>query len=197
MILLGLTGSIRMGKSTTAQMFADEGVPVYDSDAAVHALYAKGGAAVAPIAEAFPAAVKEGAVDRDVLSQLVVHDADAMQKLEGIVHPLVREAQRRFLDAQRKAGAEIVVLDIPLLFEGGGERYLDAVAVVTAPGDVQRARVLTRPGMSEEKFARILARQMSDEEKQRRADFVINTGFGMEEARAQVRGVLDALREAL
>jgi dephospho-CoA kinase len=185
-----------MGKSTTARMFAEEGAPVYDSDACVHSLYAKGGAAVAPIAEVFPAAVKDGQVDRDALSQLVVHDREALKKLEDIVHPLVREAQTRFLEEQRAAGASIVVLDIPLLFEGGGEKFLDAVVVVSAPPEVQRARVLARPGMSEEKFARIVARQMPDAEKRRRADFVVNTGLGFEEARAQVRAVLDALRKA-
>jgi dephospho-CoA kinase len=195
-ILLGLTGSIGMGKSTTARMFAEEGIPVYDSDACVHALYAKGGAAAAPIAEAFPAAVTDGAVDRDKLSQLVVHDKEALKRLEAIVHPLVREAQARFLEAQRAAGAHIVVLDIPLLFEGGGEKFLDAVAVVSASPEVQRARVLARPGMNEQKLARILARQTPDPEKRRRADFVINTGMGLEEARAQVRAVLDALGKA-
>ncbi|MGE0044366.1 MAG: dephospho-CoA kinase, partial [Hyphomonadaceae bacterium] len=170
MILLGLTGSIGMGKSATAQMFREAGVPVYDADAAVHALYAKGGAAVAPIAEAFPSAVKDGAVDRGALSGLVLNDPEAMRGLESIVHPLVRQAQMQFLDRHRKAGAAIVVLDIPLLFEGGGERFLDAVAVVSAPAAVQRARVLARPGMTPEKFEAILAKQMPDAEKRKRAD---------------------------
>ncbi|MBL8549880.1 MAG: dephospho-CoA kinase [Hyphomonadaceae bacterium] len=194
MILIGLTGSIGMGKSTTAQMFAEAGAPVYDSDASVHALYAAGGAAVAPIAAEFPGAVKDGAVDREALSALVVHDPDAMRRLEAIVHPLVREAQQAFLEAQRRAGAELVVLDIPLLFEGGGDRHLDAVVVVTAPEEVQRARVMARPGMSAEKFERLLARQVPDEEKRRRADFIVNTGLGFDEARTQVRAVLEAVR---
>lgn len=195
MILLGLTGSIGMGKSATAQMFREAGAPVYDADAAVHALYAKGGAAVPRIAEAFPSAVKDGAVDRAALSGLVLNDPEALKGLESIVHPLVRAAQIAFLQQHRDAGAPLVVLDIPLLFEGGGERFLDAVAVVTAPAAVQRARVLARPGMSEEKLDAILAKQMPDAEKRRRADFIINTGLGFEEARAQVRAVLDALGE--
>ncbi|MGE0828668.1 MAG: dephospho-CoA kinase [Hyphomonadaceae bacterium] len=196
MILLGLTGSIGMGKSATAQMFAEEGVAVYDADAAVHKLYAPGGAAVALIAAAFPDAVKDGAVDREALSRAVLGNDAALKLLESIVHPLVRQAQQDFLNAQRAAGAHVVVLDIPLLFEGGGEKFLDAVAVVSAPADQQRARVLARPGMSEEKFAAILAKQMPDEEKRKRADFIINTGLGFEEARAQVRAILDALNEA-
>jgi len=195
MILLGLTGSIGMGKSATAQMFSDAGVPVYDADAAVHQLYAQGGAAVAPIEAAFPGVVKDGAVDREALSRAVLNNPAAMKRLEGIVHPLVRQAQERFLDKHRRAGAAMVVLDIPLLFEGGGERFLDAVIVVSAPADLQRARVLQRTGMTEEKFAAILAKQMPDPEKRRRADFVINTGLGFEEARAQVRAVLDAVLE--
>ncbi|MBI1252050.1 MAG: dephospho-CoA kinase [Alphaproteobacteria bacterium] len=196
MKILGLTGSIGMGKSTTAQMFREAGVPVYDADAAVHALYAPGGAAVAPIEAAFPGVARDGAIDRDALSKRVVGDADALKRLELIVHPLVRAQQMQFLQDQRDAGAEIVVLDIPLLLEGGGERFVDAVVVVSAPEDMQRERVLARPGMGEEKLAAILAKQMPDAEKRRRADFIINTGLGLEEARAQVRAVLDALREA-
>lgn len=193
MILLGLTGSIGMGKSTTAQMFAEEGVAVYDADAAVHALYAKGGAAVAPVEAAFPGVTDDGAIDRTALSARVLNNPAALKTLESIVHPLVREQQAAFLAAERAKGARIVVLDIPLLFEGGGERFLDAVVVVTAPEEVQRARVLARPGMSAEKFAQILAKQMPDSEKRKRADFVINTGLGFEEARVQVRAVLAAL----
>ncbi|MBI1186441.1 MAG: dephospho-CoA kinase [Alphaproteobacteria bacterium] len=195
MILLGLTGSIGMGKSATAQMFAEAGAPVYDADAAVHQLYAPGGAAVGPVGEAFPGVVKDGAIDREALSRAVLHNAAAMKRLEGIVHPLVRAAQERFLQDQRRAGAPVVVLDIPLLFEGGGERFLDAVIVVSAPAAAQRARVLRRPGMTEEKFEAILAKQMADAEKRKRADFVINTGLGFEEARAQVQQVLDAVLE--
>ncbi|NWG53955.1 MAG: dephospho-CoA kinase [Hydrogenophilaceae bacterium] len=195
MILLGLTGSIGMGKSATARMFAETGTPVYDADAAVHRLYAKGGAAVGPVGEAFPGVVKDGAVDREALSRAVLNNPAAMKTLESIVHPLVRREQERFLEEQRRAGAPVVVLDIPLLFEGGGERFLDAVIVVSAPAATQRARVLKRPGMTEAKFEAILAKQMADAEKRRRADFVINTGLGFEEARAQVRQVLDAVLE--
>ena len=194
--MLGLTGSIGMGKSVTGRLFAEAGVPVHDSDATVHALYGQGGAAVAPIAAAFPGVVKEGRVDRDALAGLVMGDKAAFARLEAIVHPLVRAEQTRFLEANRAAGAPVVVLDIPLLFEGGGERAVDAVVTVSAPRELQRARVLQRAGMTEEKFAQILARQVPDAEKRRRADFVINTGLGIEEARAQVQAVLDSLREA-
>ncbi len=196
MIIVGLTGSIGMGKSATAQMFRDEGVPVYDADAAVHALYAKGGAAVEPVRAAFPEAVVDDAVDRTILSRLVVGKPEEMRRLEAIVHPLVGAAQAHFLEAQRNAGAPIVVLDIPLLLEGQGHRFVDAIAVVSAPADVQRARVLARPGMSAEKFEEILKKQMPDAEKRQRADFVINTANGFDDARAQVRALLDALREA-
>jgi dephospho-CoA kinase len=195
-IVLGLTGSIGMGKSVTARLFAEAGAPVYDADAAVHAIYAKGGAAVGPIAMLFPAAVRDGAVDRDALAGLVLGDSAALKRLEAIVHPLVRAEQMRFLEAHRAAGSAVVVLDIPLLFESGAERLFDAVVVVTAPEEVQRARVLARPGMSEEKFEQILAKQTPDTEKRQRADFVVNTGLGIEEARGQVRALLDALREA-
>jgi dephospho-CoA kinase len=185
-----------MGKSVTARLFAEEGAPVYDADAAVHAIYAKGGAAVGPIAMSFPAAVRDGAVDRDTLAGLVLGDSPALKRLEAIVHPLVRAEQMRFLEAHRAAGSAVVVLDIPLLFESGAERLFDAIVVVSAREEVQRARVLARPGMSEEKFEQILAKQTPDAEKRRRADFVINTGLGIEEAREQVRALLDALREA-
>ncbi len=196
MIILGLTGSIGMGKSTTAALFAEEGVPVYDADAAVHALYAVGGAAVAPVGEAFPGVVENGAINRDKLSAMVLGKPDEIRKLERIVHPLVREAQTDFLKKHLGAGAKIVVLDIPLLLEGGGKRYSDAVVVVSAPADVQRERVLARPGMTEEKLNQILAKQMPDAEKRKHADFIINTQFGVEDARMQVRAVLEALRDA-
>lgn len=196
MILLGLTGSIGMGKSTTAQLFRDAGVPVYDADAAVHALYAPGGAAVGPVGAAFPGAVRDGAIDRDALSRLALGNPEAMRQLEQIVHPLVRSAQVAFLEQHRAAGTPIVVLDVPLLFEGGGERFCDAVVVVSAPTVVQRARVLARPGMTPERLDQILARQMPDAEKRKRADFVISTAFGLEDARAQVRMVLDAIGKA-
>jgi dephospho-CoA kinase len=195
MIIIGLTGSIGMGKSTVAKMFAEEGAPSFDSDAAVHALYAAGGAAVAPIEAAFPGVVSNGAVDRTALSARVVGNAEAIRRLETIVHPFVRDAQARFLQTNRDAGADVVVLDIPLLLESGNVDLFDAVVVVSAPADVQRARVLARPGMTEAKFEALLARQLPDAEKRARADFVIDTGQTFEQTRTQVRAVLDALRE--
>lgn len=197
MIIVGLTGSIGMGKSATAEMFREEGVPVYDADAAVHALYAKGGAAVPLIADAFPEAVRDGAVDRAVLSQLVIGKPEEIKRLEAIVHPLVGQGQRDFLERCRAEGAPVVVLDIPLLLEGQGHRFVDAIAVVSAPASVQRERVLARPGMTVEKFEEILKKQMPDAEKRAKADFVIDTSKGFDEARVQVRAVLDALREAV
>lgn len=196
MIVIGLTGSIGMGKSTVAAMFAEEGAPVFDSDAAVHALYAPGGAAIDAVERAFPGVSKAGGIDRAALSVRVVGDEAAMKALEAIVHPLVAAAQRDFLEAAREAGAECVVLDIPLLLESRKPHAVDKVVVVSAPADVQRARVLARPGMNVEKFEAILARQMPDAEKRARADFVIDTGGALEQTRAQVRSVLDALREA-
>lgn len=196
MIVIGLTGSIGMGKSTVAAMFAEEGVPVFDSDAAVHALYAPGGAAVDAVERAFPGVSKAGAIDRAALSARVLGNEAAIKKLEAIVHPLVAAAQRDFLEAAREASARCAVLDIPLLLESRKPRAIDKVVVVSAPADVQRARVLARPGMTVEKFESILARQMPDAEKRARADFVIDTGGALEQTRAQVRSVLDALREA-
>lgn len=195
MIIVGLTGSIGMGKSTTAAMFAAEGAPVYDADAEVHALYARGGAAVGPVGEAFPGVVVDGAVDRTLLSQKVVGDAGAMKRLEAIVHPLVGMSRAGFFEKAQADGADIVILDIPLLFETGGEKRVDAVVVVYAPADVQRQRVLARPGMDEAKLDAILARQMADVDKRARAHFVIDTGQGLEPARRQVRDVLRKLRE--
>lgn len=197
MIIVGLTGSIGMGKSTVAKMFAEEGAPGFDSDAAVHALYAPGGAAVAPVEAAFPGVTKDGAVDREILSKRVVGNEAAIKQLEAIVHPLVRAAQMQFLQDNRDAGTAVVILDIPLLFEGNGAKFVDKTIVVSAPADVQRARVLARPGMSADKFEAILARQMPDAEKRARADFVIDTGGDLETTRSQVRGVLDALREQI
>ncbi|MBO9710073.1 MAG: dephospho-CoA kinase [Caulobacter sp.] len=194
MIILGLTGSIGMGKSTTAQMFIDEGVPVYDSDAAVHALYAVGGAAVEPVEAAFPGVVVDGAVDRARLSGHVVGKPEALKRLEAIVHPLVGADRAGFFEKAAEAGADIVVLDVPLLYETGGDRKVDKVVVVSAPADVQRQRVLARPGMDEAKFEAILARQTPDAEKRDRADFVIDTGQGLDHARQQVRDVLTRLR---
>ncbi|MBY0562690.1 MAG: dephospho-CoA kinase [Hyphomonadaceae bacterium] len=195
MIVIGLTGSIGMGKSTVARMFAEEGAAVFDSDAAVHRLYAAGGAAVAAVEAAFPGVAKDGVIDRAALSARVVGDVDAIRRLEAIVHPLVRDAQIAFLAERRAAGARWAVLDIPLLFEGGGDALVDATVVVSAPAEVQRARVLARPGMTAEKFEAILERQMPDPEKRARADFIVDTGRSFEETRAAVRAVLDALPE--
>ena len=194
MLLVGLTGSIGMGKSETAKMFRDAGVPVYDADAAVHALYAAGGAAVDPIGAAFPGVVKNGAVDREALSKYVVGDGDAMKKLEAIIHPLVGQAQFDWLLAVEKEGAAMVILDIPLLYETGGENRVDVVVVVSAPFETQKERVLARPGMTEEKFLGILERQVPDAEKCAKADFVVDTNQGLEHARAQVADIIEALR---
>lgn len=196
MIVIGLTGSIGMGKSTVAKMFAEEGAAVFDSDAAVHQLYAPGGAAVAAVGAAFPGAIRDGAVDRALLSPLVLNNPMALKRLEQIVHPFVRQAQVAFAESARAAGAAFVLFDIPLLLEGKGADLFDTIVVVSAPAEVQRARVLARPGMTEEKFAQILARQMPDAEKRARADFVIDTGVTLDETRAQVRAVLDVLNEA-
>lgn len=194
MLVLGLTGSIGMGKSTTSAMFQAEGVPVYDSDAAVHALYAAGGAAVTPVEAAFPGVVVDGAIDRPKLSAAVVGNAEALAKLEAIVHPLVGAHRIGFFEAAKAQGRDIVVLDIPLLYETGGEKKVDKVVVVSAPADVQRQRVLARPDMTPEKFEAILARQTPDAEKRARADFVIDTGQGLDHARKQVRDLLTLLR---
>jgi dephospho-CoA kinase len=187
MFVLGLTGSVGMGKSTTAKFFAEEGVPVHDADAAVHRLYE--GPAVAPIEAAFPGTTANGKVDRDKLGAAVVGNVDALKRLEAIVHPLVRAAEQKFLANAEADGAKVALLDIPLLYETGGESRCDAVVVVTAPEHIQRARVLAR-GTSEERLAGILARQMPDAEKRRRADFVVDTSVGFEGARAQVRDIL-------
>lgn len=195
MIKLALTGSIGMGKSATAAMFAARGIPVYDADAAVHAAYAPGGEAVAPIEWAFPGVIgANGGIDRAKLRQKVAKNPDAMKKLESIVHPIVAGAQRAFLAKAEAEGHDIIVLDIPLLFETGGEKRADVIAVVTAPPDVQRQRVLARGGMTEAEFEAILARQTPDSEKRRRADFVINTGFGFPYAEAQIDEIIEALR---
>ena len=188
MILLGLTGSIGMGKSTTAQLFADEGVPVHDADAAVHALYAPGGAAVAAVEAAFPGVTHQGGVQRERLSAHVAGKPEALARLEAIVHPLVLRDRDEFLE--RIKGAPVALFDIPLLFETGAEDLVDAVVVVSAPTEVQRARVLARPGMTEAKLDAILARQIPDAEKRARADFVVGTGAGLEPARAAVRRIL-------
>jgi dephospho-CoA kinase len=191
MIVLGLTGSIGMGKTTTAGFFAEAGVPVHDADATVHRLY--DGEAAAAIEAAFPGTAANGKVDRQKLAQRVVGDKAALQRLEAIVHPLVRREEARFLANAEKKGAPVVVLDIPLLLETGGGERVDAVVTVTAPPDVQRARVLERPGASEEKLEALIASQMPDAEKRRRADFIVDTSQGFDAARAQVRQILDAV----
>jgi dephospho-CoA kinase len=191
MIVLGLTGSVGMGKSTTARFFAEAGVPVHDADAVVHRLYE--GEAVAAIAEAFPGTITDGKVDRTKLAARVLGDAVALKRLEDIVHPLVHEAERRILADAQARGEKVALLDIPLLFETGGDKRVDAVVVVSAPPEVQRARVMERPGMTLEKLESILARQMPDTEKRARADFVVDTSKGYDTARAQVRAILDAV----
>ncbi len=192
MLLLGLTGSIGMGKSTTADMFRAEGAPVYDSDRLVHDIY--NGPAAMEIERAFPGATVGGAVDRNRLASIVLGDAEAMKRLEAIVHPLVWEGRRRFLEEQARRGVKIAVLDIPLLFETGADKDVDAIVVVTAPKSLQRARVLARTNMTEEKFESILARQTPDEEKRRRADFIVHTDAGVEAARGEVRAILKTLQ---
>lgn len=194
MLKLALTGSIGMGKSETSKMFAALGIPVFDADSAVHELYAVGGAAVALIEEAFPGTSVNGAIDRDLLSKCVLSDADAIARLEAIVHPLVRDAEQCFLDTALTDGADIVVLDIPLLFEIKGEHRAHRIVVVSAPADVQRRRVLERPGMTVEKFETILAKQLPDREKRERADFIIETDKGLDHAREQVNRLVDRLR---
>jgi dephospho-CoA kinase len=191
-LLIGLTGSIGMGKTATAKLFAELGIPVYDSDAAVHRLYEPGGAAVASIEEAFPGTVKAGRVDRVELSRRVGGDEAAFKRLEAIVHPLVAAEQRLFME--RTAGAEMVVQDIPLLFETGGHARMDAVVVVSAPADVQRKRVLEREGMTPEKLDHILGRQMPDAEKRAKAHFVVETDKGRDHAFEQVKAVVAALK---
>jgi dephospho-CoA kinase len=190
MFVIGLTGSIAMGKTTTARLFAEEGVPVHDADAAVHKLYE--GEAAGQIEAAFPGSTRQGRVNRVALGKQVVGDPPALRRLEEIVHPLVRNAERRFLRDAEFAGAKAVVLDIPLLFETGGDSRVDATVVVSAPHEMQRARVLER-GVSLEQFDALLARQMPDVEKRRRADFVVDSGHGVEHSRAQVRQILAAV----
>ncbi len=188
MFILGLTGSIGMGKSTTAKMFADEGVPVHDADAAVHRLYE--GEATPLIEAAFPGTTGGGIVDRAKLGQRVLGDDAAIRKLEQIVHPLVMQVRERFLADAEASGAKIALLDVPLLYETGGDARCDAVVVVSAPAEVQKARSFERPGMTEAKFAAILAKQMPDADKRARADFVVDTSQGFDAARARVREIL-------
>ena len=193
MIVVGLTGSIGMGKSATARLFEEAGVPVYDADAAVHELYGPGGAAVGPVEAMFPGVAPEGFVDRALLSARVLNDGEALRRLEAIVHPLVGAHRKDFF--RRAAGEPVVVLDVPLLFETGGHKAMDAVVVVSAPEALQRKRVLERQGMTPDKLDAILARQTPDAEKRAGADFVIDTSQGFDHARTQVRSVLNALRD--
>jgi dephospho-CoA kinase len=188
MFVLGLTGSVGMGKSTTARFFAEAGVPVHDADAVVHRLYE--GEAVPLIEAAFPGATQHGKVDRAKLGERVLGDAEALHRLEAIVHPLVHEAERELIAQAQARGETVAVLDIPLLFETGGDERVDAVVVVSAPADVQSARVLDRPGMTLAKLEAILAKQMPDAEKRARADFVVDTSQGFDAVRAQVRAIL-------
>lgn len=199
MIILGLTGSIGMGKSTATAMLRDLGVPVHCSDEAVHQLLGPSGAAVKSVAAAFPASYdkKRRAINRQILGQLVFGHEPARRQLESLIHPSVVDSQRRFLSQQARARRPLVVLDIPLLFETGAEQRLDYTVVVTAPPFIQRMRVLTRPGMTPEKFSAILASQMPDPEKRRRADFVIDTGLGLAHTRRALRAVLDQIGVSL
>lgn len=190
MILLGLTGSIGMGKSTTAALFADEGAVIWNADDAVHALYAPGGAAVEAVERAFPGVVVDGAVDRSRLAAALGRDTAAFRRLEAIVHPLVGAHRAEQLARAEAEGVKLAVADIPLLFENGTEALFDAVVVVTAPAEVQAARVLARPGMTRERFEALLERQTPDAEKRRRADFIVDTGQGLDAARGQVREIV-------
>ena len=188
MLLLGLTGSIGMGKSTTAKLFAEAGVPVYDADATVHMLYE--GEAVPAIEAAFPGTTADGKVDRNKLSARVVQDPAAMQRLEQIVHPMLGASRQKFLDDAERSGALVAVVDVPLLFETGGEKRVDAVVVVTTTPEIQRQRILARDNMTSEKLHAILARQLPDAENRRRADFVVDTSHGLEPVRARIRDIL-------
>ena len=188
MLILGLTGSIGMGKSTTAKLFAEAGVPVYDADATVHRLYE--GEAAPAIAAAFPGTTTDGKVDRNKLSARVVHDPAAMKQLEQIVHPMLGASRQQFMDDAERSGAPIVVVDVPLLFETGGEKRVDAVVVVTTTPESQRHRILARDNMTGEKLDAILARQLPDAEKRRRADFVVDTSHGLDPVRVRIRDIL-------
>jgi dephospho-CoA kinase len=193
MIVIGLTGSIAMGKSETAKMFQAQGVPVCDSDTIVHRLYDEGGAAVRPVAKVFPEAVDGGRVDRTRLAAVLSSHPERFAALEAIVHPLVKKEQERFLERCRKDGASIAVLDIPLLFESGRQGDVDRIVVVSAPAAMQKARAMTRPGMTEEKLTQLLARQWPDEEKRKRADFIVDSSQGLDHARGQVRDIVARL----
>lgn len=193
MIIAAVTGSIGMGKSTTAGLFAERGIPVWDADAAVHRLYRAGGAAVAPVEAAFPGVTGSAGIDRDRLAARVLGDDAAIRRLEAIVHPLVGQDRAVFLADARAAGAPMALVDVPLLFETGGQKVVDAVIVASCDPDTQRARVLARPGMTEARLEAILARQVPDPEKRAMADFVVDTGYGLDHAREQVAGIHAAL----
>ena len=197
MLNIGLTGSIGMGKSTTAAMFREAGIPVYDADAAVADLYLTGGAAVEPLEAAFPGVTKDGAVDREALRQRVLGDDAAMAKLNSVVHPLLGKDRIAFYQRAEQAGADMVVLDIPLLFETGGHLNMDVVVVASAPAQMQRERVLARPGMTADRLDAILARQLHDTEKRAKAHFVVDTGRGLEAARQQVAEIIAVMRDPL
>ena len=188
MIILGLTGSIGMGKSTTAKLFAEAGVPVYDADATVHLLYE--GEAVPSIEAAFPGTTADGKVDRNKLSAQVVHDPSAIKRLESIVHPMLGASRQKFLREAEQSGAPVAVVDVPLLYETGGEKRVDAVVVVTTSPEIQRQRILARDNMTGEKLDAILARQLPDAEKRKRADFVVDTSHGLDPVRARIRDIL-------
>lgn len=194
MKIIGLTGSIGMGKSTTAAMFREAGIPVYDADAEVHRAYDVGGAAVGPVGEAFPGVVKDGRVDREELRKRVLGNPEALKVLNGIVHPIVGQARARVFAEAEAAGADMIIMDVPLIFETGGEKAMHKVIVVSAPAEMQRARVLAREGMTPERLDAILAQQVPDAEKRARADYVIDTSQGLEPARAQVAEIIARLR---
>jgi len=194
MRVIGLTGSIGMGKSTTAAMFREAGIPVYDADAAVHEAYDVGGIAVGPVGEAFPGVVRDGRVDREELRKRVLGNPEALKVLNGIVHPLIGKNRAKVFEDAQAAGADMIIMDVPLIFETGGEKNMHAVIVVSAPADVQRERVLAREGMTPERLDAILAQQVPDAEKLARADYVVDTGKGLEPAREQVKAIIAALR---
>jgi len=194
-IIVGLTGSIGMGKSETAKMFAAEGVPVFDADAAVHSLQAKGGAAIAPIEAVFPSVITEGVLDRGKLGEIIFSDTEAKATLEAIIHPMVGDMRTGFFQKAKTNNVPFVVLDIPLLFETHGDKACHKVVVASAPGDVQRGRVLKRPGMTVEKFEKILGKQLPDAEKRAKADYIVETDKGLDYARQQVATIVKTLRD--
>ncbi len=195
MIIIGLTGSIGMGKTTTAGMFRDEGIPVNDSDAVVHDLYKTD--AVEPVGMAFPGSIRDGVIDRAELARQLSLDPDGFSRLEAIVHPLVRKREKQFLEIQKTAGTDLVLLDIPLLFETGAEKRVDVIVVATCDPQIQRQRVLARPGMTEEKFNLILNRQLPDQQKRERADFLVDTGGGLMQAKRRVQEIIALLRSGI